>query len=765
MTIRALRILPPLAIGRLGGAADPVVNYTLEDDPADPLGFRRIVAQETFEVDPDTGAISRAWVPDRVDFKQGEHIRPVAPFLEVFAETGKDTLEPLTLALLEANGLGPGDVQWRGRFGNRKVERRTMNPKDAVLAETPWFNSHERQVLVGHSKNFVKGKSIDFGSLRYVRPTDAHPEVRLRFRPAKGLIYGTEGADEKNGSLYGIPPERRVYKKGAGWDTFMVPLGIDNEDPDYDGPFFNETLPASLFAIVPPAPPWLHGNRALSRGWFDDACDGIVEVALELKDGTRLEASARVTSGPPAVVPDSLFVRTIADDLEQALRGPEVHRQENDTGTLERAADIIRRAHETVRFLNVAVMNGNPVKGRPPLSLDTMPAEEAYDTERLERPVMTPGSVDTLAVMALHQQVFTALRSGTAPWFVRLLRKPEEAGDYSDEGRRKMPALMCGGDNNYLALTHRQIDTVAAAAEGQLFAPPMGEEPAAPKPERLSPRNHTAQLLYKAKGNPFSSTLHQSVGNCTPGLEMDLRASWRRLLEGVQLREYDNLVIEAPGVPGSPHHEAITGLQYHRLMRVAGYPTTTVMMGPSPASPDESVVLSTDFNPNGIAPMEWSNALAHVLKKHVGEEVECWFSKEPSMFQQVTPTDDPKDHIVVKLRLQPYFMPGTAVISEDLVRPGELTQGLCSPWQNDYRECSCYYWASARPDYVNVEAGNDGTSRGDNWLQKVRTGTYVPDDYVDSRMILYDDLFEDWEKWLRFQVRGRDLPDSEKDPA
>jgi len=99
------------------------------------------------------------------------------------------------------------------------------------------------------------------------------------------------------------------------------------------------------------------------------------------------------------------------------------------------------------------------------------------------------------------------------------------------------------------------------------------------------------------------------------------------------------------------------------------------------------------------------------------------------------------------------------VISRVLADVGELTQGLCSPWQNDYRECSCYYWASARPDYVNVEPSSTGTSQGDNWLQKERTGQYVPDDYVDSRMILYDDLFREWEKWLRIQVRGRDVPD------
>jgi hypothetical protein len=96
------------------------------------------------------------------------------------------------------------------------------------------------------------------------------------------------------------------------------------------------------------------------------------------------------------------------------------------------------------------------------------------------------------------------------------------------------------------------------------------------------------------------------------------------------------------------------------------------------------------------------------------------------------------------------------MISRVLAQPGELTQGLCSPWQNDYRECSCYYWASARPDFVNVQPSEAGTSVGDNWMQKKRTGDYVPDDYVDERLLNYDDLFRDWEKYLRFQIGGVD---------
>jgi hypothetical protein len=109
----------------------------------------------------------------------------------------------------------------------------------------------------------------------------------------------------------------------------------------------------------------------------------------------------------------------------------------------------------------------------------------------------------------------------------------------------------------------------------------------------------------------------------------------------------------------------------------------------------------------------------------------------------------------VELEVRDFFEPNTAVIAAAMAEPGELTRGLCSPWQNDFRECVCYYWASSRPDYVNLEPAADG-SKGDNWMSKTRDGQYVMDDYQDSRLIDYADLFSSWERILRFQIDGRD---------
>jgi hypothetical protein len=61
------------------------------------------------------------------------------------------------------------------------------------------------------------------------------------------------------------------------------------------------------------------------------------------------------------------------------------------------------------------------------------------------------------------------LKSGSAPWFDQVLRRPEEVGDLSDEGRRKMPPMLRGAESRCLALTRRQIDKVVRAATQSLF--------------------------------------------------------------------------------------------------------------------------------------------------------------------------------------------------------------------------------------------------------------------------------------------------------
>jgi hypothetical protein len=907
--ITEIRILPPLAFARVGSATEPQGNYELECDESS-LGFRSIRPTVSLLIAED-GTLNRA-APGGVEhlFRDGPRIRPVAPFFELFAvvDEQKDLLQPLTIQMLEQEGLEKA-ITWKVEVENRKVTRRTGNFNDRVRASTPWFNCHTKQRLTGSCENCVG--TIEFGHVQFVAPTkqitiEEHgvngSQIRLRFTPATGTIYGPLSNDE------GVPSSqpvsdgsylRRIYKKEGEWTGFGdestgrplvgsfwsvdpgVTLAEDmdtllsgrnrkrpgEKHPSGERSWPHETLPPSLYANVAGIPPWLNGNVAVSRGYLDDICDGFIYVSLNRPRQPPLLATARVCVGPPSFVPDCRFVRTIADDLDQVVNGPKA----DDLSASEarrRAMEIVRRGYEAVSYMNLAVMNGNPINRRPASEFDTMPAEESFTTERAIRPIISPHGADTETILALHKQVFASLTAGAAAWFPDLLRRPDEAGDLTDRGRRKMPALMSGADALYLALTWRQIDTIRKAAEAGAFNPldprAEGDGPSL----ELRPRNLSAQLAYRAAGNPFNSRPEAAVANCCPGLETDFRAVWRRMFKDIVLSEHENIIIEATGnkksleggrlevieletleskqlpthllssfanfaelakyssvadngeyrilavvemdgikrkvelkftdfnelkrssdlknsaepvqlfkdivldkfdfqiIEASGDNEGLKGgrLETVEIISPKGqnekFFLTGVIKGPSPADPDLSVRVLWSSNQEGRWTIEWSNGFGKFLDrlrrcrterndKHIKVKgVVCKNGKQTR----------------IELEVQDFFEPGTGVISKELAEPGELTWGLCSPWQNDLRECACFYWASSRPDFVNTTSGQDGMTQGDYWLARERTGQYVPDDYSDTRLISYDEIFEHWEK-LQIQIGGRDSAPDLRFPA
>src|SRR5262249_9636119 len=192
------------------------------------------------------------------------------------------------------------------------------------------------------------------------------------------------------------------------------------------------------------------------------------------------------------------------------------------------AEDIVRRAFETVRLMNTTVMNGNTVAGRTAVA-SMMPSQDSNDTHRLFAPVMASSIVDSRSVLALHPGLLAALSSGAAAGFGDGLRKPEEIGDLSDAGRRKMPALMRGADARYLTLTRRQINMISQVAAAAPFAG------AAPKAVAHNLTAQRAQLAYRGRGNPPMSHPMSAISNCFPGLEFDFRNIWRRIFVGIVL--------------------------------------------------------------------------------------------------------------------------------------------------------------------------------------------------------------------------------------
>jgi hypothetical protein len=447
--------------------------------------------------------------------------------------------------------------------------------------------------------------------------------------------------------------------------------------------------------------------------------------------GKTLTAVARITCGPPSFAPDGLPIRSVVDELEQIELGPSV----SGPVPMAEVGSIVRRALETVRLMNTAALNSP--------SVNSMASQET-GTGRAAEPIFDPSVVDALAIRARHESVLLALNSGTMAWFSGVLRRYTEVGDLSEDGRRKMPGMMRGSDGTHLALTRRQASKIDAAAF-EIAPDPASSNSGS---DLLTPTNLTA-IFYHAQGNPPVAHPSSAISNAFPGLEMDFRNVWRKVFAGIVLHEADNFVVDV-----EPNASAkLRALIGQRLISVNGVSVIGVLQGPTRVGgpvvslpPDESAAANDPMV--GKTNLEWSNCLADALQMQT-KSVSCVF---------VPQGGGPETKISLKVR--PFFEAGTGVIKRELLQPGELTQSLCSPWQNDYRECSCYYWAASRPDYVNVEARGDGTSAGDNWLQLNRnTGAdkvYIVDDFADQRLVTYEQLFRDWEHLLKFEIGGSD---------
>ena len=731
--IAEIRILPPLAIGRLGSSPDPMDNYELLIP--DPVGPRKIMSATTLVVQ-DSGELRAKEPPFEVRFRDREgRVRPLAPFLEVWARfVGEDELFPLEVGSAEI-GISASDVSWQVQVGNMKAYRHTSETDDRVLADTGRFSDHSRRELQGRCKNFFTDKHIPFGHVQFIKPNSAFPQIRLRFIPAPGKVYGppsTFGHPDKNLAevVYEPKPDKNSWE---GW--------VDPHSSDLASR--RTTNPGYVYAG------WMDDKfNQYSWAYFDDECDGIVEVEVNIA-GKKFNAYARITAGPPSFAPDSMPVRTIADELEQAMYGPEFDGPASQQ-EIEDVRQIVRRALETTRLMNSAQMNA--ASTQPGAGMARM---DYLDVLRALEPIFEPALADSLAIQARHERVLLALESGSLVWFARILRNYDEVGDLSTETRRKMPALMRGPEGNHLALTRRQVAKIRAVAElttSGIRAAKVAE-PASPGRPAIQARNLTAQLNYDGVGNPPTTHPRAAVSNCFPGLETDFRNAWRRILVEIELHEATNFVMSVD--PGAPENLQILAKGY-QLLTIEGTAVTVPVTGPKIKGGPNVPLPDTQFHEPTI-PLEWSNALAAVLHRHAGQPVTCTFQC----------IEDGKP-IERSLTMRRFFdeenIKGEtikrAVIARELVPPGYLTQSLCSPWQADYRQCSCFYWAATRPDYVNIGPRPDGTSDGNNWLQKNRTPetprVYVVDDHVDTRLVSSSDLYRQWEKELRFIIGGED---------
>lgn len=436
--IKEIRLLPTIVIGRLGSSPEPMHNYDVEVSGSDT--FRNLTPAETLVVDPQSGEIVNAVTPLTVRFKDGQdRVKPVAPFIEVWARFEDDgDLQPLTLVELSDLNISPDDLEWVVKVNNLKMFRRTGVHGDrienslTISRVAQGTKLHEKLELHGTALNFKDRRSVLLGWVQYVKPTDAFPEIRFRFTPGPGKVFGHR--------IDNVVTDRddAVYDAAAGpWESHDDDAGPANPNTPRAR---RSTNPGGIYAR----------NRMTggNLGYFDDSCDGIVEVRIKQNGGTPLIARARISAGPPDFAPDSFIVRTVDDELQQLLEGVEV-----DSVTANEVREIVRRALDTVRLMGIENLNiefaGDAFPG-----ISELRARDAHQKnilnrlDGLDRP---PGSQE-------REKAVGALRS-----VMGLLRQPDAQADFSPTGHRRMPAMMRGSDRGLLTLTQRQINKIERA--------------------------------------------------------------------------------------------------------------------------------------------------------------------------------------------------------------------------------------------------------------------------------------------------------------
>jgi hypothetical protein len=238
---------------------------------------------------------------------------------------------------------------------------------------------------------------------------------------------------------------------------------------------------------------------------------------------------------------------------------------------------------------------------------------------------------------------------------------------------------------------------------------------------KIFPRNLTARAAYQVVGNPDSTRPEDAVGNCYPGLEADLRNLDRRFFPGLVFNFVARRDIDAPYTDKQRYGALLayadpwgdTDLQPDAVARLEERERSWVqpLAGPLLAAltGDQGDSLAT-----GEWYIDWIEQCGRQLSmmqvmpdgsKSGLDGLFVWrllrgIERGPVTIA-LTRRDQPAPPVILHGWRRFFTNTRTGVISE-AYQPGELTQALCSPWQHDFRDCSCHYWAANRPDIVHV---------------------------------------------------------------
>lgn len=265
---------------------------------------------------------------------------------------------------------------------------------------------------------------------------------------------------------------------------------------------------------------------------------------------------------------------------------------------------------------------------------------------------------------------------------------------------------------------------------------------------KIFPRNLTARADYVVRGNPTNTRPESGVDNCYPGLEFDQRNLDKAFFPGLlfEFHRDDGAILRNILPNGLPAQKGLTDKDLPvYLWAVVGRTTIDQSNDDPPA-----------FFFYGLNGLEVWRRVHDLLPERIAILLGpapgfSALSASPSVVQTLDQLRKSGDSIIQRDangNLQSaifagdrarYVDPETGVIDVEVYQPGDLTRSLCVPWQYDFRDCGCFYWAANKPDlvtsadgkelYLNFQRKDRTSSPPDNILQQwARDQEY---DYTD----------------------------------
>lgn len=262
---------------------------------------------------------------------------------------------------------------------------------------------------------------------------------------------------------------------------------------------------------------------------------------------------------------------------------------------------------------------------------------------------------------------------------------------------------------------------------------------------KLNPRNLTARADRIVRGNPVTTRPDSGVENCFPGLEFDHRNLDKVFFPGLVFEFHSDRgsVLRAVDTARFPAQDFYSQNDLERGLYLLAVMGEFPARGHSHVGPRRHIEvfalvtsldawrLVHDLEPGPLAVAVADEA---TLRRAQAAGPEAMRSTLEEAFSQPRSRRERLPGLgTVGLLFgeRTRFLNEDGVINPGLVAPGDLTRSLCAPWQYDFADCGCFYWAANKPDLVSSEAQPkqvlnfqrrqrspeaDAATRGDEWL-------------------------------------------------